>query len=76
MYCVIHSIAHVKSNFYDKKRIELLEIPKAALATTWIVKSGVNAMKIEKIMQITYGANLSVITMENQQPSHYNTKLL
>lgn len=73
---MIHSIAHVKSNFYDKKRIELLENPKAVLATTWVVRPSVNAVKTEKTIQITYGVNLSVNIMEDQQPSYYNAKLL
>ena len=33
----------------------MLENPKAVLATTWAEKLSVNATKVEKIIQITYG---------------------
>ena len=35
-------------NCLNLKCIELLENPKAVLATTWTVKSSVNATKVEK----------------------------
>jgi len=57
----------------------LLVNGKARLATKWLARVGLNAAKAEKIIEMTYGENLSVLTIRNlaaKLPSGKNVQRL